>query len=56
MIEVLQFTFDSFGHFCGICFLISLCGFWVNVISVQLSKIGRPRKHIKTTYTNTHKL
>lgn len=56
MIEILRFTFESFGHFVGVCFLICLCGFWLGVIVTPLGNIGRPQKHVVTTYESTHKM
>lgn len=56
MIEILQFTLASFGHFIGVCVLICLIGSFLVATAQQLGKMGRPRKHVKTTYEQSHKL
>jgi hypothetical protein len=33
MVEILRFTFESFGHFVGVCFLIILIGVMIALIA-----------------------
>jgi hypothetical protein len=56
MIEVLKWMHESFWHYVSVCFMLFWCFFWCAVIASLLSKIGRPRKHVKYSYKDTHNL
>jgi hypothetical protein len=56
MLEILNWMHESFWHYVSACFMLFWFFFWCAVIASQLSKIGRPRKHVKHSYKDTHKL
>jgi hypothetical protein len=56
MIEVLKWMHESIWHYLTVCNLLFWTYFWLAVIATRLEKIGRPRKRVKHTYEDTHKL
>jgi hypothetical protein len=56
MIEVLKWMHESFWHYVSVCFMLCWFSLWSIAIAYQLSKIGRPRKYVKHSYKDTHKL
>lgn len=45
MLEVLKFTFESFGHFIGVCFLIAWICACVSLCVALIVEQYKPNKH-----------
>lgn len=56
MLEILKWIHESFWHYLSICSMLLFFALWSLAIAHQLSKIGRPRKHVKHSIKDTQNL
>lgn len=56
MLEILKWMHESFWHYLSFCFLFCWLSLLFIAIAIQLSKIGRARKHVKHSIKDTQKL